>query len=338
MTSAKAPNRGIGIAGAVWVVNPMPGSATVTLNHDGTVGLITGTSDIGSGAIASGVAQIVAEVLGVPLSDMILSLTDTDTSSYDGGGQGSRTTRMVGKAAELAAREVRAKVLEVAAMLLQTKPDALEMAEGKIFKSASPGVQIALSDVAMAGTFGGGAIAASARHAVETESFDPNSAKGLLFPNFPMPTYHVHMAEVEVDPVTGFVKVVRYIVAQEVGRMINPDAVIGQVQGSVAQTIGYTLSESFRMKDGRCIESSLESYRLPLAVDVPRVEFIPLEHPDPNGPFGARGAGRGARGVAEPATLLAPAVIGNAIADAIGKPISRIPITPEDVLAALHGD
>ena len=331
LTANKAANRGVGIAAAIWAVKPLPGTATVKLNHDGTVGLITGTSDIGTGAIVSGCAQIVAEVLGVPLSDVIIPLTDTDTSSYDGGGEGNRTIRMVGKAAELAAREVRGKILELAAMLLQAKPDELEMAGGRIFKSASPDTQVALSDVAMASTFEGGAIAAAARHAVEPESCDPNSATGLMFPNFPMPNYHVHMAEVEVDPVSGFVKVERYVVVQEVGRMINPDAVIGQVQGAVAQGIGYALSESLRMKDGRCVESSLASYRLPLAVDIPRVEFIPLEHPDENGPFGARGVG-------EPAILLPCAVIGNAIADAVGKPIRKIPITPEDVLAALYGD
>ncbi len=140
----------------------------------------------------------------------------------------------------------------------------------------------------------------------------------------------MHLAEVEVDPVTGNVRVLRYLVAQEVGRVISPDGTYGQVMGGVAQGIGYALHESLRIgTDGRYLERTLESYRLPLAPDIPRVEFFPLEHPDPDGPFGAKG-------VAESPILLPAAVIANAVCDAIGKPLNNIPITPEEVLAAIQ--
>jgi CO/xanthine dehydrogenase Mo-binding subunit len=103
------------------------------------------------------------------------------------------------------------------------------------------------------------------------------------------------------------------------------------VMGAVTQGIGYALHESLRIgEDGRYRERTLESYRLPLAGDVPRVEFFPLEHPDPDGPFGAKGVGEGP-------VLLPAAVIANAVSDAIGKPMNHIPITPEEVLAAIQG-
>ena len=145
---------------------------------------------------------------------------------------------------------------------------------------------------------------------------------------FPTPSYHVHFAEVEVDPVTGHVDVLRYIVAQEVGKAINPDGVRGQVQGGVVQGLGYTLFENIQIVDGRYQERRLETYRLPLAVDTPDVELILLEHPEAEGPYGARG-------VAEPPIVPVAAAVGNAVADAIGRPISRLPITPDDVLEAL---
>jgi CO/xanthine dehydrogenase Mo-binding subunit len=138
----------------------------------------------------------------------------------------------------------------------------------------------------------------------------------------------VHLAEVEVDPVTGVVTVLRYVVAQEVGKVINPVGATGQVQGGVAQGLGYALYEHIQIDDGRYRQRSLESYRLPLAPDVPRVETILLEHPDAQGPYGAKG-------VAEPPIVPVPAAIGNAVADAIGRPVSRLPITPDDILAAL---
>jgi CO/xanthine dehydrogenase Mo-binding subunit len=144
------------------------------------------------------------------------------------------------------------------------------------------------------------------------------------------PTYHVHFAEVEVDPVTGNVKVLRYIVVQEVGRAINPKSIAGQIQGGVTQGIGYALYESLRISpmDGMPLEKGLESYRLPLSVDIPRVEIVLTENHNENGPFGAKG-------VAEAPILLPAAVIAAAISDAIGKPFFKAPITPEDVLAAL---
>lgn len=188
---------------------------------------------------------------------------------------------------------------------------------------------MALSEVAAAATWTVGPIQGTGSFLTPFPDFNPGCASGLLFPSFPTPTYHVHLAEVEVDRVTGCVTVTRYVVAQEVGKVISPAGTYGQVAGGVTQGIGYALYESLRIgEDGRYQERSLESYRLPLAVDIPRVEFYPLEHPDPEGPFGAKG-------VAESPVLLPAAVIANAVSQAIGAPFDAIPITPEAVLEAI---
>ena len=173
-----------------------------------------------------------------------------------------------------------------------------------------------------------GAISATGTYSVPLPKWDPDAAEGLLFPVFPVPTYHVHLAEVEVDPVDGRVEVTRYVVAQEVGRMINPDGVHGQIQGGVAQGMGYALWEGLESIEGRYTRRTLESYGLPLAVDVPEVEMIILEHPHEAGPFGAKG-------VAEPPIVPVAAAIANAVADATGAEITRLPIDPEQLLTSM---
>jgi CO/xanthine dehydrogenase Mo-binding subunit len=330
LQAGKRPYRGVGIGAAWWVTNPMAGTAVVKLHEDGTAAVITAGTDNGSGAMSMGVTQIVAEQLGIPPTDVYVTMPDTDVAGFDAGSQGSRTTRIVGKAAQIASHEVIEKIKKLAAEALEAAEDDLEVADGTVRVKGAPDTSLTLADVAGLAINTVGPIQGTGSFVTPFPDFNPSCASGLLFPSFPTPTYHVHLAEVEVDPVTGNVRVLRYLVAQEVGRMISPDGTYGPVMGGVAQGIGYALHESLRIAaDGRYLERTLESYRLPLAPDVPRVEFFPLEHPDPDGPFGAKG-------VAESPVLLPAAVIGNAVSDAIGKPLNNIPITPEEVLAAIQ--
>jgi CO/xanthine dehydrogenase Mo-binding subunit len=325
----RKPYTGVGIAGAWWVTNPMPGTATLKLNEDGTIGVITAANDNGSGAVALGLTQIVAEKMGVRPEDVFVTMPDTDVAGFDAGSQGSRTTRIAGKAASIAADEVIEKVKAIAADLLEAAPADLVLVDGRVSVKGSPDEGVALAEVAAAGTWTVGPIQGTGSFVTPFPDFNPGCATGLMFPSFPTPTYHVHLAEVAVDPITGQVKVTRYVVAQELGTMISPSGTYGQVAGGVTQGIGYALYESLRIgEDGRYQERTLENYRLPLAVDIPRVEFIPLEHPDPDGPFGAKG-------VAESPVLLPAAVIANAVSQAIGVPFDTIPITPEAVLQAI---
>ncbi len=326
----RAPLRGRGLAACVWLTNPMPGSAVLKLNEDGTLGVVTGATENGSGAVAMGLTQIAAEQLQIPPESVIVSMPDTDAAPYDAGSQGSRTTHVVGNAIALAAADLREQIFTVAAELLEAAPADLRLVDGAVGVRGAPGATVSLAEVARAATFSGRALTATGSYATPQPRYDPTCATGLLFPTFPTPTYHVHLAEVEVDPVTGAVHVLRYVVAQEVGRVINPEGVRGQIQGGVTQGLGYALYEHLEIgTDGRYRQRTLSTYRLPVAPDVPEVETILLEHPDPAGPFGAKG-------VAEPPIVPVAAAIANAVADAVEAPIDRLPITPEVVLEALE--
>lgn len=323
------PNQGVGLAAGVWMTNPLPGEATVRMCEDGTASLVTAANDNGSGAVSMGLIQIVASTLGLNEGDVRSSLPDTDISGYDGGSQGSRTTAIVGTAALEASIKVRDQLLDVASELLEASPDDIELIDGHARIKGSPGSAVPLAAVAATATFTRGAITATSSYTSPPVPFDAGCATGALFTTMSTPTYHVHLAVVEVDEVTGHVHVVRYIVVQEVGKVINPVGARGQVQGGVAQGIGYTLYESMRIgDDARLLERSLESYRLPLAVDVPEVEMVFLEHPDPK-------TGHGAKGVGEAPLVLTAAAISTAVRHATGKTFSSVPITPEEVLFAL---
>jgi CO/xanthine dehydrogenase Mo-binding subunit len=322
--------RGAGQAALVWLTNPLPGEATLRLTEDGTLRLITGATDNGSGAVTMGLRQIAAEQLGLEADDVITALPDTDVHGWDGGSQGSRTTHIVGRAVADAGAALREKICEVAADLLEAAPGDLEVVEGAVGVRGVPGRRVPLSEVAAAAASTTGSLGATASYTAPPVAYTPGCASGLLFNAFPNPTYHVHQAEVEVDPVTGNVTVTRYVVAQEVGRAINPVGVRGQIQGGVTQGIGYALSETIDIgDDGRYGQRTLEAYRLPIAPDIPTVDYSILEHPNPNGPFGAKG-------VAEPPLVPVAAAIANAVSAAIGAPITRLPIRPDDVLAAIE--
>ena len=332
LTSRKARAgtlHGVGIAAATWLTNPGPASVALKLNEDGTVGLISGATDNGSGAVTMGVTQIAAEELGLRPQDVLIQLPDTDSSGYDAGSQGSRTTHVVGRATLRAAAEVREKIFALAGDLLEVAAADLELAGGTVQVKGSPTRSVTLAQVAIAAMQRTGPITGTGSFVTPIPAYDPSCASGLLFPTFPTPTYHVHLAEVEVDASTGQVKVLRYIVVQEVGKAINPDAVRGQIQGAVTQGLGYVLYEGLDIENSRYKQRTLETYRLPLAVDIPNVEIILMEHGDRTGPYGARG-------VAEPPIVPVAAAIGNAISDAIGQSINRIPIRPDDILAALE--
>jgi CO/xanthine dehydrogenase Mo-binding subunit len=326
----KGPYRGVGMAATVWLTNPMPAQATVKLNEDGTLGVITAATDNGSGAVTMGVRQIAAEGLGLPADQVVITMPDTDTAGYDAGSQGSRTTHVVGRAVFDATVEVKQRVLKTAATMLEAAEKDLVVEGGVVHVMGDPSSSVTLADVAMTATFTDGPIAATSSYKTPAPAFDPTCATGMLFPIWPTPTYHLHIAEVEIDPVTGKVTVLRYLVAQEVGNAINPDGVDGQIQGGVVQGLGYALWERLDIDGGRYVQRSLETYGLPLAVDVPDVEVVLLQHEAAAGPYGAKGVG-------EAPIVPVAGAIANAVADAIDRPIDQIPITPEALLDALEG-
>ncbi len=324
----KGPYRGVGMAACVWLTNPLAGSAVLKLNEDGTLGLVTAATDNGSGAVTMGLRQIAAEELGVDAREVVVSMPDTDVSGYDAGSQGSRTTRVVGMAVKAAAEQVRERALAIAADHLEISAADLELVAGSVQVRGAPSRRLQLAEVAKLAAAHGGPITGAGSYSTPMPAYAPTCATGLLFPVFPTPTYHLHVAEVEVDPLAGNVRVLRYIVVQEVGRAVNPIGVMGQIQGGVAQGLGYALWEWLALEGGRYRQRTFESYGLPLSVDVPRVEVVTLEHPDHESPYGAKG-------VAEPPVVPVAAAVANAVSDAIGAEINCIPILPEAVLDAL---
>ncbi len=318
--------RGVGIAAQTWITNPEPGHATIKLEEDGSILLVTGAVEIGTGAVAIAAPILVAEALGIRPEDVRVAEPDTDVAAYDGGAQGSRTTFALGNAIEAAAAAVREQILNTAAEMLEAAPEELELSDGEV--TDARGNQLSLAQIAQAALWTRGPIVGAGTHAPAPTAYDPETLSGAIVTTLATPTYHVHQAEVEVDTDTGQVRVVRYAVVQDVGRAIDRAAIAGQVQGGVAQGIGYALFEELRLVECTVAESTLEQYRVPTALDVPAVDLTVLEAPSRDGPGGAKG-------VAEPPIVPVAAAIANAVADAVRRPMRHLPITPFAVLAAL---
>jgi CO/xanthine dehydrogenase Mo-binding subunit len=273
----------------------------------------------------------VADALGMDPADVVVVAPDTDVAAYDAGAQGSRTLFSAGAACLAAADDVRRQVLEAAAQMLEASPEDLRLAGGGVEVAGAPSRRVSMAAVAQTALWGSGPIVGRGRHISPPAPVDLSCMAGAFFTSLNAVTWHVHLAEVEVDPDTGHVRILRYVVAQDVGRAINPDAIRSQIQGSVAQGVGYALYEAIRLRDGVPLERDLESYRVPTALDVPDVEAILMEHPAPDGPYGAKGA-------AEPAIVPVAAALANAVSDAIGRPVTRLPMTPIEILRLLRSE
>lgn len=319
---------GVGIGAAMWLTNPMPGNATVKLNEDGSLIIVTAATDSGSGAVMTALRQIAAECLDISADKVGVTMPDTDVAGFDAGSQGSRTTHVAGRAVYDATVKIRKRILDRAADMLEATQEDLVLEDGEVHVAGIPEMRVSLAQVAAAATSGGKSIMASGSYATPPPAHDPSRTARMVAPTFPTPTYHVHQAEVAVNPVTGHVSVERYVVAQEVGRTINPDAVMGQVWGGIAQGLGYAIWERVELDKGRYLQRNFESHGLPLACNMPEVEAVLMEHAEAAGPYGAKGT-------AEPPIVPVAAAIANAVADAVGAPINQIPITPEAVLNAL---
>jgi CO/xanthine dehydrogenase Mo-binding subunit len=325
----RTPYRGIAVVPMTWLTNPGPSGAAVKLEEDGTATVTCAAAEIGTGAVSTGILQLVAEELGLRFEDVRVTPADTDTGGYDGGAQGSRTMFGMGNAALDASVKIRDQALQVAANMLEAAVDDLEIADGAVRVTGVPDKRVALPVVVATAMANEGPLVASGKFVAPPESSDSGCMASALVTSFAAVTYHVHMAEVEVDPDTGRTTVLRYVVAQDVGKVVNPQMIEGQVQGGVAQGIGYALFENLRIGDhGEVVDDDLESYRLPGAADIPPIDIALLENPCPYGPLGAKGA-------AEPPVIPVAAVIGCAVSDAIGKTITELPLTPFTVLQAI---
>lgn len=327
--------RGIGMAsmqhagGGIKIffgnINCNYSSAAMKMNEDGSVNLMTGSSDIGQGSDTV-LAQIAAEELGIRFEDIRVTTADTDLTPMCLGTYGDRVTFVGGRAVQSAARDVKKQLLDLASEILEANIDDLESREGRVFVKGSPEKGISIPELAEFSYFKKG------RPILGRGIYDDPISKpdyGTGYGTSPAYSFASQVAEVEVDVETGKVKVLRITSAQDLGKALNPMAVRGQIEGAMAQGIGSTLFERLDWVKGRTLNSNFLDYRMLTALDMPAVEPIFIESIDPNGPFGAKGVG-------EPALVPTAAAIANAIYDAVGVRIKSLPITPDKILAALE--
>jgi 4-hydroxybenzoyl-CoA reductase alpha subunit len=328
----KQPNTGLGIACTVHVSGKRHfgdydgGSATIKINEDGKALIISGEGECGQGA-GTTMCQIAAEELGLPLEDVEFSQADTDLTTFCLGAFGSRLTYVAGNAVKDAAQKAKQQLYETASEMLEANPEDLVSKDGKIFVKGAEQKSVAVGDVARARLFrrNGAPVVASGSFDADSVLQDPTrygNESGAY-------NFGCQAAHVEVDRETGQVKVLKYVAASDCGTVINPIGAEGQVEGSVAQGLGYALIEGLKMDEGRPINPNFGDYRLPSMRDMPELNHAFAQSYEPTGPFGAKGLG-------ELGMDPTAAVISNAIFDAVGVRIKTLPITPEKVLRALR--
>jgi aldehyde oxidoreductase len=319
--SASGPRRrGVGIAGMWYGCGntslPNPSTILVGVKPDGRLSLHQGAVDIGQGSNTV-ITQIIADAVGAPLSAFDLVSADTDLTPDCGKTSASRQTFVTGKAAQLAGERLRAEILRLAnagpAAEIEFAPGSIKVAEGETVRSI---------DLATLSTDARGY--AFSAEATFDPPVSPLDADGQGDP-YAVYGFGAHMAEVEVDLTLGTVRALKITAAHDVGRAINPTLVEGQIEGGAAQGLGLALMEEFFPTR----TENLHDYLIPTAGDVPPVESILIEDASPIGPFGAKGVGEQALIPTAPAIL-------NAIFDATGARIRRVPATPHRVRAALQ--
>jgi CO/xanthine dehydrogenase Mo-binding subunit len=300
-------------------------SCWIGLERDGSVTLRSGITDLGGGQAAS-LAHIAGEVLGVHPSKITVHIGDSALNPRAGGTFATRQLYMSGNAALLAASELRDLVAPVAADLLGVPEDGLVFADERVAAPGDASTSLSLAEVVRASEARGIVPQRLSTFHAEVTDFDPKTGRGRTFPDY---TYGCHAAEVEVDVETGVVRILRYAASHDVGRIIDPVRLEGQIQGGAVQGIGYALSEEVVTEDGMSRSSLFADYLIPVSTDVPDIRVAALEIGPGKGPFGARGIG-------EPAIAPPAATIANAVTDAIGVRLTELPMTPERVLAALR--
>ena len=289
------------------------GNAIVKMNEDGTVVLLTGTAGLGTGAHTA-LAQIVAEELGLRFENVSVVHGDTDVVPWDIGAFASHTTFMGGRAAQMAATEVKTQLLDRAAKQLEANPGDLQVRDG-VISVLGTDRSITVRDAVCAKK------GIPAAQFVGSATYHPTKSY----------SFAAHFVEVQVDTETGQIEVKQVVPVHEIGKVIHPVGAAGQIEGGIQQGIGHTLYEDYQidLRTGRSLNANFVDYKMPLSMDMPPIRTVILETaPDPGGPFGAKGVGE------DPIVAIGPA-IANAIFDAIGVRFRHYPIKPEQVLQGL---
>ncbi len=305
------PNRGRGIATGFWFNDTGPSSATASVNPDGTISLVEGSPDIGGTRTA--VSMQLAEVLGIAAEDVRPVVGDTDSVGFTSVTGGSSVAFKTGWACYEAAQDVKQQLIERAARIWDVSADKVHYSDGIVSHKADPELRFTFKELAGMLNSTGGPIVGRA-------SVNPAGKGG---------TFAVNIVDVEVDPDTGKVDILRYTALQDAGKAVHPSYVEGQMQGGVVQGIGWALNEEYYFNEqGEMANSSFLDYRMPTSLDLPMIDTVIVEVANPGHPYGARGVGE--------IPIVPPmAAISNAIYHAIGVRMRKLPMSPGNILEAL---
>ena len=322
---SSVPYRGKGVAFSErYIKTPFASAAFVKLAEDGTVEVLSSTSEVGQGAETI-LCQIAAEELGVPVTSVSKATPDTAVTPFDESTTSSRSTFHMGNAVKMAAADAREQIIKLAAETLEANPDDLEIKNGNVYVKGTPEKALSIDKVlsthfGVSGTVLGRGFYYPGDSVSKGEYFTLDSVFWM---------YCAQGAEVEIDPRTGRVKVLRMVAAHDTGTAINPANCIHQIEGGLSFGLGFTLYEELLHENGKTMNPSFLSYKIPTTLDMVPLEAHLVEASFEPGPFGAKAVG-------EPASVPTAAAIANAIANAIGVRIKDLPITPDKILEALR--
>ena len=303
--------RGRGIAAGAWFNGSGPASAVASVNPDGTVSLVEGSPDIGGSRAA--MAMHVAEVLGIPVTDVRPAIVDTDSIGYSSGAGGSGVTFKMGRACYEAAQDAKRQLIERAAKIWDVSPDDVEYDDATLRHKQDTELSITFADLAPRLNGTGGPIVGRA-------TVNPGGVGN---------AFGLHIVDVEVDAETGKVEILRYTAIQDAGKAIHPSYVEGQIQGGAVQGIGWALNEEYYFSDDGTMENStFLDYRMPTSLDLPMIDTVIVEVANPGHPYGVRGVGE--------VSIVPPmGAVANAIYDATGVRMTELPMSPGAVVKAL---
>ncbi|PYS07497.1 MAG: hypothetical protein DMG12_00200 [Acidobacteria bacterium] len=307
---------------------PTTSTAAVKIDSRGDVMILAGTVEIGQGCTTI-LSQIAAEELQVPIDKVRMHSLDTDLIPFDASTTSSRSTYHMGNAVKRAAVKARDQITEMAASLFDTSKENLELSNGKVRVKDRREPALSFGEVICQKLGSDGVVAGDGAYTFEMgKDVDPQTGHSEHASAFYM--YATQAAEVAVDEETGRVRLIRMVAAHDVGKAINPLNCVAQIEGGLAMGIGAALHEELVIDDhGRVKNPSFLDYHLVTSLDLPKMETIIVECPDPNGPYGAKGLG-------EPGLAPTPAAIGNAVANALGTRIYELPLSPERVYWAIQ--
>jgi len=310
-TPLEGPYRGRGVASGFWGNGTGPASAMAMVNTDGTVSLIEGSADLSGTRVAF--AQQLAEVLGIPAEEIKPTVGDTESIGFTSNSGGSGATFKSGWAVYEAGQDVKRQMIRRAAKIWDIPEEDVEYTDGVLQHKSDTELKLTFRQLAARQNATGGPITGRA-------GVNPGGAG---------PCLATHIVDVEVDPETGKVEILRYTAVQDAGKAIHPGYVEGQIQGGAVQGIGWALNEEYFFNDqGHMANATFLDYRMPTALDLPMIDTVIVEVPNPAHPFGVRGTGE--------VPIVPPlAAVSNAIYHAVGVRVNELPMSPGAVLEAM---